>query len=58
MNNWPNPISPITCPECENPIRLVQVIKKGLILECPACGIESEVISEIPLKLAPLEEEK
>ena len=46
------------CPECDNPIIHQREIKTGTIIECSACGTQSEFISINPLKLAPLEEEK
>jgi len=46
------------CPECDNKINLTKAVSKGLIIECPACGTESEFISVSPVRLAPLEEEK
>jgi len=45
------------CPECDNQIT-IEKLKSGLIVECPACGTESEVIAVDPPQLAPLEEEK
>lgn len=52
--NNPNPI----CPECDTPLISTDVLTAGKILECPACGTQSEVVTLSPLKLAPLEEEK
>lgn len=49
--------SPI-CPECDTPLNLPAELAVGKILECPACGTQSEVVTVEPLKLAPLEEEK
>lgn len=46
------------CPECDTPLMLPENVQVGKIVECPACGTQSEVISLNPLKLAPLEEEK
>ena len=46
------------CPECDSPISRIMEIKEGKVIECDACGTESEIISVAPLKLAPLEEEK
>ena len=46
------------CPECDTPLNLPAELAVGKIIECPACGTESEVIEVNPLKLAPLEEEK
>lgn len=47
-----------SCPECDTPIMLPQSLATGIIVECPACGTESEIILLHPLKLSPLEEEK
>lgn len=47
-----------SCPECDNPLILPENTSVGKIIECPACGTENEVISDTPIKLAPLEEEK
>ena len=46
------------CPQCDTPIKLSQNLKIGLVVECPACAAESEIISVKPLILSPLEEEK
>ena len=46
------------CPECENQIKTEKEVKIGTIVECSACGTESEFLSVDPPKLAPLEEEK
>ena len=46
------------CPECDNGIEFSGEAKKGLIIECKACGTESEFVSSDPPVLAPLEEEK
>ena len=46
------------CPQCDMPIALPQNFKIGLVVECPACATESEIISVKPLTLSPLEEEK
>ena len=46
------------CPQCDTPINIAQNFKIGLVVECPACAIESEIISVKPLILSPLEEEK
>lgn len=46
------------CPECDMLIAPQSIVEKGMVIECPACGTESEFISVNPLKLAPLEEEK
>lgn len=52
--NTQNPI----CPECDTPLQETDVLTVGKILECPACGTQSEIVTISPLKLAPLEEEK
>ena len=59
MDNTQKP-SPqtIPCPECDTPLVISSKACVGKIIECPACGIESELISLSPLKVAPLEEEK
>lgn len=49
--------SPI-CPECDTPLKLPENLALGKIVECPACGTESEIVALDPIKLAPLEEEK
>lgn len=46
------------CPECDTTLEIPQIITAGMIVECPACGTESEIINLDPLTLAPLEEEK
>ena len=46
------------CPQCDTPINLSQNFKIGIVVECPACASESEIISLEPLILSPLEEEK
>ena len=46
------------CPECDNAIQTDKVIKIGTIIECAACGTESEFMAVYPPKLVPLEEEK
>ena len=46
------------CPECDTPITFPKNFKIGLVVECPACAAESEIISVKPLILSPLEEEK
>lgn len=48
----------IICPECDNPLILNENTKAHEIVECPACGTESEIINLDPIALAPLEEEK
>jgi hypothetical protein len=60
MSAIPNPTkqnSPV-CPSCDSPIAVQPKYCKGDVLECSACGTESEIISENPLIIAPLEEEK
>lgn len=46
------------CPECDNQITVNKNAVKGMIVECDACGTESEFIKIFPPVLAPLEEEK
>lgn len=58
MDNTQNSLPPVTCPECDTPLNLGQELILGKITECPACGVECEIVSLAPLKLAPLEEEK
>ena len=48
----------IRCPECDTQIILPNNLTLGKILECPACGTESEIVDLNPFKLSPLEEEK
>lgn len=48
----------LICPECDTPLNIPEQLTVGKILECPACGTQSEIVSLSPLKLAPLEEEK
>jgi lysine biosynthesis protein LysW len=48
----------IPCPECDNIIEVESESMIGDIVECSACGVENEVISLNPFRLAPLEEEK
>ncbi len=57
INNQSNTATTIPCPECDNPIEIKEV-KLGSIVECLACGTESEIVVLSPLKLSPLEEEK
>lgn len=46
------------CPQCEAEINMFDV-EKGDIVNCPECGIELEVISDVPLELdIALEEEE
>lgn len=58
MDNTQNSQPKVTCPECDTPLTLPQELTTGKITECPACGVECEIVSLDPLKLAPLEEEK
>ena len=59
MNKKQNQAQPNTlCPECDTPLPIKETLKIGDVVECPACGTESEILSLSPLKLAPLEEEK
>lgn len=46
------------CPECDCEITVHSKIIPGKIIECTACGTESECITTSPLQFAPLEEEK
>lgn len=46
------------CPECDTPMDLPDNPAIGKILECSACGTESEILSVDPFQLSPLEEEK
>ena len=55
MTDAPNRLN---CPERNNPLKTEKELKKGLLIECSACGIENEIISLDPLLLSPLEEEK
>ena len=55
MTDAPNPLK---CPECDNLLKTEKELKKGLLIECSACGTENEIISLDPLLLSPLEEEK
>ena len=48
----------LPCPECDTPISVSNNLKIGDVIECPACGTESELVSLTPVKLSPLEEEK
>ena len=48
----------LPCPECDTILTLPSQVILGKVLECPACGTESEIVSLSPLKLSPLEEEK
>lgn len=52
-----HPSVSIHCPECDTTL-LVTSVKMGKIIECHACGTESEIVVVSPLKLSPLEEEK
>lgn len=57
-NKQTNQTGTIPCPECDTPIIIPPLVTLGKIMECPACGTESEIISCEPLQIAPLEEEK
>lgn len=57
-NKQINHTKTIPCPECDTPITLPSQVILGKIVECPACGTESEITSVEPLQVAPLEEEK
>lgn len=46
------------CPECDTPLTLSKDHRVGEIIECDACGAESEIIALNPVKLVLLEEEK
>lgn len=48
----------VPCPECDTPIDIPADVASGKIVECPACGTESEFVNLDPFTLAPLEEEK
>lgn len=48
----------LPCPECDAKLIIPDRIKLGTIIECAACGAESEIIDLNPFKLSPLEEEK
>lgn len=48
----------IPCPECDTPLVVPADLSVGKIIECPACGTESEFVALNPLQLSPLEEEK
>jgi alpha-aminoadipate carrier protein LysW len=41
----------ITCPKCAAPIPLANETVQGEIVECPNCGMETEVIWLEPLRL-------
>jgi alpha-aminoadipate carrier protein LysW len=58
MLNKQNIVPIIICPECDSPMKIKEELTVGKIVECPACGTESEILSLTPIKLAPLEEEK
>jgi lysine biosynthesis protein LysW len=48
-----------TCLECGSPIPIEEEMPEvGDIIICPACGAEHEVISDDPLQLELIEEEK
>jgi lysine biosynthesis protein LysW len=44
------------CPKCEAEIDMVDV-EKGEIVTCPGCGIDLEVINDVPLELDIVPEE-
>lgn len=56
MNNKQNKI--LNCPECDSPLTVPDKLRLNQILECSACGVENEILSINPFKIAPLEEEK
>lgn len=58
MNTSQNNKQTIPCPECDTPLQVPSQLIKGKIIECPACGCESEVVEINPIKISPLEEEK
>lgn len=59
MDNTPNnKTQSLVCPECDTPLNLPKEFVVGKIIECDACGTESEIVTTNPLKLSPLEEEK
>lgn len=58
MNVPTNTSDTIPCPECDTPLPKPEHLLVGLVVECNACGTESEFISLTPPALAPLEEEK
>lgn len=49
----------VTCPECATEFELPEDTMQNEILDCPACGLELEVINVDPpeVDLAPEEEE-
>lgn len=51
--------SKITCPECKNDIEVENPVV-GMVIECPACGVELEltVVSEEKIDFIMIEEEK
>lgn len=52
-------IPSLRCPECESPVLFADgELKEGTVIECSACGTQSEIIQVNPVRLAPLEEEK
>lgn len=58
MDNTQNSQIKAICPECDTPITFPADPQLGKITECPACGVECEIVSLEPFKIAPLEEEK
>jgi lysine biosynthesis protein LysW len=59
MENKQNNLSIyVPCPECDTTLSVPKDVKVGEIIECPTCGAECEIVSLVPLKISPLEEEK
>lgn len=46
----------VVCPECDNPIDIVDEVDEGETVQCDECGTELEVVSVDPLELAPVEQ--
>ena len=46
------------CPECEGEVSFDGDVLAGEITQCPDCGVELEVVSAKPLKLATAPEEE
>lgn len=57
-NTQKQSVDTIPCPECDTPLQLPTQLVKGKIIECPACGCESEFVETNPVRISPLEEEK